>query len=214
MQPFDHAAFRSAPLVREPFDYLVLPGFIKPEALEEINADFPRITRPGSYPVCELFYGPAFADLIEALNSAELRLAFEDKFAIQLQARPTLITVRGQSGHRDGNIHTDSANKILTVLLYLNSQWEETGGCLRLLRSADDIEDVITEIPPVDGTLVAFRRSANSFHGHKPFLGPRRVVQFNWLTGQGSLAAATLRHRLSAWMKKLNVWSGERVAVR
>ncbi len=131
-----------------------------------------------------------------------------------MQDKPTLVTVRGQSGQRDGNIHTDSANKIITVLLYLNSHWEEMGGCLRLLRSGSDINDVITEVPPVDGTLVAFRRSDRSFHGHKPFIGPRRVVQFNWMTGQGSRTVANLRHRLSAWMKNLNVWSGDRAGTR
>jgi hypothetical protein len=123
-----------------------------------------------------------------------------------------MITVRGQCGLRDGNIHTDSVNKIITVLIYLNSHWEGTGGCLRLLRSGDNLEDVITEVPPLDGTLIAFRRSDNSFHGHKPFVGPRRVIQLNWVTGHRVKAFETLRHRATAWLKRLNIWSGDRAA--
>ncbi len=113
-----------------------------------------------------------------------------------------MITVRGRCGTRDGNIHTDAVTKIITVLIYMNPTWEQAGGCLRLLRSPNDIEDVIVEIPPVEGTLLAFRRSDNSWHGHKLFIGPRRVIQFNWVTTQGVERREVLRHRVSAWMKK------------
>ncbi len=212
MQEIDQAALRAAPLVREPFEYLIVPGFIRPWARAAINHDFPEVTKPGSFPIAELTYGPAFANFLDTLTSATFRAAFEEKFGLSLQGRATMVTVRGRCGLRDGNIHTDSVSKIITVLLYLNSHWEGTGGCLRLLRSAHDIEDVITEIPPLDGTLVAFRRSDNSFHGHKPFIGPRRVIQLNWVRGQGVKVFETLRHRATAWLKRLNLWSGDRAA--
>ncbi len=206
MPIFNLEALKRQPVMRQPFDYLVLPNFVNPEARPAINAAFPHIEKPGSFPISELSYGPAFAGLLDALHSDALRWALEDKFAVSLRNRPTLLTVRGWSGTRDGQIHTDSVSKVLTVLIYLNSNWQGTGGCLRLLRSASDIEDVVTEIPPVDGTLVAFRRSDNSFHGHKLFVGPRRVVQFNWVTGQRFKLIETGRHRLTAWFKKLNLW--------
>src|SRR5207302_5724927 len=126
----------------------------------------------------------------------------EDKFGIDLSGRSTMITVRGRCGTRDGNIHTDSLSKIITVLIYLNPHWEQPGGRLRLLRSPQDIEDVILEVPPTEGTLVAFRRSDKSFHGHKLFIGPRRVIQFNWVTDQGFQRREILRHRVSAWLKQ------------
>src|SRR5205807_10523891 len=106
-------------------------------------------------------------------------------------------------GTKDGNIHTDAVTKLITVLLYMNPGWEDSGGRLRLLRSPDSIEDVIVEVPPVEGTLLAFRRSDNSYHGHKPFIGPRRVIQLNWVTTRGTARREILRHRFSAWMKKL-----------
>jgi hypothetical protein len=212
MHELDLAAFRAAPLVRQPFEYLVLPGFVKASAREAINRDFPIITKPGSFPISELTYGPAFAEFLASLQGDAFRLAFEEKFGLSLAGRATMVTVRGQSGLRDGNIHTDSVSKIITVLIYLNSHWEGTGGCLRLLRSAYDLDDVIREIPPLDGTLLAFRRSDNSFHGHKPFIGSRRVLQLNWVSGQGVKAFETFRHRTTAWLKRLNIWSGDRAA--
>jgi hypothetical protein len=203
MQSLDLEAFRAAPLIREPFEYLVLPGFLKPQAAAAINRDYPVIENPGSFPVEELAYGPAFARFVETLQGPEVRAAFEEKFGIDLTGRPTMLTVRGRCGTRDGNIHTDATSKIITVLIYMNPSWEETGGCLRLLRSPTDIEDVLVEVPPREGTLVAFRRSDNSYHGHKLFIGPRRVIQLNWVTSRRTQRYENLRHRASAWVKRL-----------
>jgi hypothetical protein len=202
MHGLDLAAFRSTPLVRQPFHFLVVPGFIRPDARAAINADYPRIDDPGSFPAGELRFGPSFAALLDALRGPEVRAAFADKFAVDLRGRPTMITVRGRCGPKDGNIHTDAVTKILTVLIYMNPHWEQAGGRLRLLRSPHDIEDVLVEVPPTEGTLVAFRRSSNSFHGHKPFIGPRRVIQLNWVTDRFTERREVFRHRVSAWMKK------------
>jgi hypothetical protein len=206
MDAIDLAAFRAAVLTRQPFAYLVVPGFIKPAARAAINADFPHIEAPGSFPATELRYGPAFAALLQALTGAEVRAAFEDKFQISLKNRPTMITVRGRCGTRDGQIHTDAETKIITALVYLNPSWEEQGGRLRLLRSDHDLDDLLLEVPPMEGTLLAFRRNDCSFHGHKPFIGPRRVIQLNWVTSRLVKHSELMRHRLSAWMKKLQTW--------
>ncbi len=203
MSVLDLAAFGATPLVREPFDYLVLPGFVRPEALAAVNADFPRIDSPGSFPVEEFSCGPAFRSLLDELTGPAVRAEFEEKFWVDLRGRPTMLTVRGRCGPRDGSIHTDSANKILTVLVYMNPAWENSGGRLRLLRSATDLEDVVVEVPPTEGTLVAFRRGDNSYHGHKPFVGPRRVVQLNWVTARRVQRLENLRHRASAWVKRV-----------
>jgi hypothetical protein len=195
-------AFRATPLVREPFPYLIVPRFIRREALAGIHADYPRIDQPGSFPVGGLQYGPAFRRLLAALEGPEMRTAFAEKFQMDLTGRPTMVTVRGRCGPKDGNIHTDAATKLLTVLIYMNPAWEGSGGCLRLLRSPDDLNDVLVEIPPVEGTLVAFRRTENSYHGHRPFLGPRRVIQLNWVTSAAVRHRELARHQLSSWMKK------------
>lgn len=200
---FDLGRFRETPLNPEPFPYLIVPGFVRSENLEGIHADYPKVSRPGSFPLTGLRYGRNFAQLVEDLNSPQMREAFEEKFQISLVGRPTMTTVRGYCSPKDGRIHTDSATKIITVLLYMNPTWEESGGRLRLLRSGDNMEDVVEEVPPVEGTLLAFRRADNSWHGHKSFNGPRRVIQFNWVTSDDVVRREQRRHRVSAFFKNL-----------
>ena len=196
-------AFRATPLVKEPFEYLIVPGFIEPAAIAAINADYPKISARGSFPVDEVTYGPAFQNLLDELEGDDFREAFEDKFGVELTDRPTVTTVRGMCGPGDGQIHTDSKSKIITVLIYMNPAWEQPGGRLRLLNSGDNLNDVIAEVPPVAGVLLAFKRSNNSWHGHEPFVGERRVIQFNWLTSQGNRQIAMLRHHASASFKRV-----------
>jgi SM-20-related protein len=203
MDVFDYEALRNAPLERNPYEYVILPGFVKPEALAKINADYPRIDHAGSYPLASLEFGANFQVMVDALESDEFRKAFEEKFHVDLSGRPTTITVRGRSDTRDGNIHCDSESKIITILLYMNPGWDDSGGRLRLLRSRDDINDVAAEVPPSGGALVAFLRSDHSWHGHLPFIGERRVIQFNWVTGEGSQRFNLFRHRVSASVKQM-----------
>jgi SM-20-related protein len=209
----DLERFRTTPLSREPFEFLVVPEFVRVEARAAIDKDYPEVGRAGSFPLREVTYGPGFAKLIEEMRSEEFRKAFEEKFNIDLTNRPDMVTVRGRCSDKDGKIHTDSETKIITILIYMNSAWESPGGQLRLLRSGTNLEDVILEVPPTEGTLLAFRRSNNSWHGHKPFSGARRVIQFNWVTSQAVVRREQNRHRFSAWMKKLRgALSGEKQA--
>ena len=89
-------AFRTTPLVKQPFEYLIVPGFIGASALAEINADYPKISASGSFPVDEVSFGPAFQRMLDELESDEFREAFEEKFGIDLSGRPTVTTVRGR----------------------------------------------------------------------------------------------------------------------
>lgn len=199
----DIERFRAIPLNRDPFEYVVVPGFVDKQACAAINADYPEIESPGSLPLSQVSYGPAFGKLVEELEGPAFREAIEEKFGVDLRDRPTTITVRGRCSPRDGRIHTDSVTKIMTILIYMNASWEEGGGRLRLLRGPNDLEDYVAEVPPQEGTMIVFRRSDNSYHGHKPFSGPRRVVQFNWVTGSGSRRMAMMRHWLSARLKRM-----------
>ena len=108
---FDLAALRATPLTREPFEYVIVPGFIKSTARTAINADFPQITKPGSFPASTLSYGPAFQALLDELNGDAMRQTFEEKFDIDLTGRPTMTTVRGRCWEKDGHIHTDCAQQ-------------------------------------------------------------------------------------------------------
>ncbi len=191
------------PLETDPFEHLVVPNFIGPDALAKIGRDFPSVPGAGSHPPSELEIKGHFCGLIEELRSETFRKAVESKFSIDLCGFPTMLTVRGYLRAKDGAIHTDSKTKIITVLLYLNDRWDYDGGRLRLLRNGTDLDDCAVEIPPLGGTLLVFRRSDSSWHGHKPYDGPRRAIQFNWVTSQDVVEREQARHRFSTRLKKL-----------
>jgi hypothetical protein len=201
--PIDLDAFEAAPLAREPFAFAMVPRFIRPQAMAAINADYPLVTHPGSFPLPTLKYGPAFAALIGAIEGPQFTAAVERKLGVDLKGRPTMVTARGVSAARDGQIHTDSRTKIVTVLLYMNNAWEAPGGRLRLLRSPDNLEDMIAEVPPDEGTLLIFRNQPNAWHGFHPFEGPRRVIQLNWVTSKSVVRREQFRHKVSAFFKRL-----------
>jgi hypothetical protein len=195
-------ALERTPLERDPFEYLVVPSFLRADRFPEVIADYPAVPGPGSHPPAELDIRGHFAALIAELRGPEFRSAVERKFAIDLADRPTMYTVRGFVREKDGSIHTDSETKIITVLLYMNEDWQEDAGRLRLLRSATDIDDYVAEVPPNGGTLLIFRRSDRSWHGHKPTSGPRRAIQLNWVTSQAVVDHEQGRHRISTKLKK------------
>ena len=132
-----------------------------------------------------------------------MRDVFAAKFDIDLTGRPTMVTVRGQAQLKRRQHPYRHASKLITVLVYMNEAWEAPGGRLRLLRSPDNLDDVVTEVPPAAGTLLAFRVTKNSWHGHAPASGPRRVVQLNWVESEAVVRRERLRHGLSARVKKL-----------
>src|SRR5215469_15476896 len=119
---------RATPLCRDPFDFVVVEDFVRNDELRLAVADFPEIRAQGSFPVDVLRSGPAFARLVTALTGPALRAAIEEEFDIDLGGRPTMVTVRGRSDGKDGRIHTDSATKIITLLLYLNLGWYHAEG--------------------------------------------------------------------------------------
>lgn len=201
--PIDLDAFEAAAVAREPFAYAMVPGFVKVGAMPAINADFPLVSHPGSFPLPTLKYGPAFAALMDAIQGPEFTRAVERKLGVDLTGRPTMVTARGVSAARDGQIHTDSRTKLVTVLIYMNNDWEAKTGRLRLLRGPDNLEDVIAEVPPDQGTLLVFKNEPHAWHGFHAFEGPRRVIQLNWVTGKGVVRREQFRHRVSAFFKRL-----------
>jgi hypothetical protein len=203
MRYLDLAALNATPLKREPFDYVVVKDFVLAESAPAIGADYPTIDKPGSFALDDVEVKPGLQGLIDELEGPDFRAAVEAKFDLDLSACPTMYTVRGMCGEGDGQIHTDSKTKVITVLLYLNEAWAPDGGRLRLLKNGDDIEAVAEELPPDFGTLLIFRRSENSWHGHKPFAGPRRVLQMNWVTSGRVVAWQQFRHRVSAAVKRM-----------
>lgn len=199
----DFEALAKAPTAREPFQYFAAGNVLSDADLAAINADFPKIDKPGIFPLTSLDYGPAFAKLIEDIRSPRLAEVIGKKYGVDLTGLPLMITVRGQARAKDGKIHTDTADKVVTCLLYLNDKWDDGGGRLRLLRGGDNLEDYLVEIPPNGGTFASFKVSDNSWHGHKPFAGQRRYVMFNWVKSDAALTRQLGRHKVSAMIKKI-----------
>lgn len=208
MDVLDLDRLRAAPLASEPFDFIVVEDFVRAAALPAILADFPTVKAAGSFPLTGLDCGPAFFGLVAALTGPALRRTVAQKFGVDLDSRPTMLTVRAYGDARDGQIHTDSATKIITMLLYFNPVWEAPEGRLRLLRGPTDLDDYAREVVPLAGTMLAFRRSARSFHGHHPFIGERRSLQLNWVTDVAVVRRELARHRWSARVKAANPFRG------
>jgi SM-20-related protein len=195
---------RATPLERDPFEFVVVEEFVRRAALAALVAGFPSIRGSGSWPIESLECGEAFGGLAAALRGPDLARAVGEKFAIDLSGRPTLLTVRGRGDGKDGRIHTDSATKIITLLLYMNPVWDPAEGRLRLLRGSGDLDDYAREVAPLAGTMLAFRRSDRSFHGHRPYIGPRRALQLNWVRDSAVVRRELGRHRWSARLKALS----------
>jgi hypothetical protein len=200
----DLDVIKGAKVTREPFQFFAAAGVLSAVDLAAIRADFPDIRKPGIFPLSELSYGPALAQLVDDIQSPELEDIIAEQYDVELADKPLMITVRGQAQAKDGRIHTDTKAKFVTCLLYLNDVWDEGGGRLRMLRNPDNLDDYLAEVPPSGGTLASFLRAENSWHGHEPYVGERRYLMFNWMTSQAAMDRELGRHHFSATLKRIN----------
>ncbi|MGO9174202.1 MAG: 2OG-Fe(II) oxygenase [Rhodomicrobium sp.] len=197
------AALERIPVQASPFPFVIVPNFVDEHALHLVEKDYPSISQPGSFPLETLRFGPAFSKFMKELREPRFRDLLGDKLGIDLKRRPTTITVRGRAREKDGQIHLDSKSKLVTVLIYMNGKWEADGGRLRLLNSPTNLDDMVMEVPPARGTLLAFLNTQNAWHGHKSFCGERRVIQLNWVRDNWVVWREKARHSASAFFKTL-----------
>ena len=203
MWALNWARLEAAKLQTDPFEYVHVTEALTPQAAAKATDNFPSVPGAGSFSLMDAPPGPVLKQIIAELQSERFRSLMARLFDLDLAEAATMVTLRGESGPRDGFIHRDSKSKILSLLLYLNDDWQGGEGQLRLLRSRTDIEAVGAEIPASMGSLVVFRRSDNSWHGHTPYHGQRRVLQFNYVRGAQTSMVSNFRHRLSAMVKRL-----------
>ncbi len=168
MRHLDMEKLRNATRHSEPYEYVLVSGFLNPDSLRRVNDTFPTINSGGSFPVESLDANMIIKEVIEELDGEEFEGAVEKLFGVDLSGRPKMYSLRGYTRAKDGQIHTDSKDKIITVLLYLNQDWTQPGGRLRLLRNGRDVDNFAIEVPPDNGTLLIFKRSETSWHGHHP----------------------------------------------
>ena len=198
------SAIASAQPQRDPYPYILASGALSPDIAPELRNDFPDIKKSGYLPLSLLKRQGAFDALLHDLEGPEIAALLSDKLGLELRDKPRMITVRKWSAGNDGRIHNDGEAKIATSLIYLNENWPEgDAGRLRVLRSDQSFDDTAAEVPPVYGSFFAFARTENSWHGHKPFTGERRVIQTTWLRSWDDYDRKEKRGRFSLLLKGL-----------
>ena len=183
--------------------FAVKDVFLSKQDHKRISIDFPKIVQGGSFPSDSLSYGESIQSLLNILEGEQMRNILETKFQVDLKDKPVVSTFRGYSRMKDGKIHSDSKTKIITVLLYLNENWNKSSGLLRMLKEKDNIDNYITEIPASMGSMVAFKVTKNCWHGFIPYEGKRCSIQLNYLYKE-ALSIHKIRHNLSSFFKKLS----------
>jgi hypothetical protein len=198
----DIDAVRNAQLSHEPYDFFCGSNFLRQEAIAELREDFPDISKPGYLTVDEVSLKGRFRTLIAELEAPELTEVLSQKFGRNLHANPRLTTIMRRSQAKYGAIHTDSASKIMTLLVYMNDAWEaDQGGRLRVLYDDRHYEPYAFEVPPTMGHVFAFLRSDKSWHWHRPFTGERKVVQVAWVKDEAELNRKKKRNAVAQVFK-------------
>jgi hypothetical protein len=204
----DFAALEAAPVSSDPFRHILVPDFVPPAMLVRVHAGLPRGERGGSFPHEALRLGPEARAMVAEMEGPTLRAIIARKLDMALDDAPTMLTVRQYTRQKDGQIHTDSDAKRVTILLYLNPEndaFSQQDGCLRLLRGPNDLEDYAVEVPPTRGTLLVFPNGPTTWHGHRPYVGTRHSMQLNYMTNDSRARSELRRHKLSALVKRFSL---------
>ena len=115
---------------------------------------------PGYLTVDEVQLQGRFKTLIDELESDEFSQELSKKFGIDLTQYPRLTTIMKRSQPKYGAIHTDGPSKVMTLLVYMNDEWQaDASGRLRVLYNEKDFEPYAAEVPPTMGTVFAFLRA-------------------------------------------------------
>jgi len=188
-RPFDAGALTrdKVEVHTQPFSYVIRRDLLPASWRAPVAADFPKLKKAGFFPVNPEECGPSVSGVVDALVDPTFADALGECLGVEhLGQYPTIAHLRKWSKASDGSIHVDSKSKVVTALLYLNETWPDTSaGCFRILNSPASFDDLAApEVKPLYGTFLAFRRTDNSWHGHLPYEGERRVIQVAWLTSE------------------------------
>jgi hypothetical protein len=193
-------------MAHQPFPFLIASGTLADTKRDALRQDFPQYKEAGYLPYSEKECGPAVVELINEATSPQVADTLGDQLGIErLSQYPTMVTICRFLNRRHGSIHADGKAKIATALFYLNDTWEPTSdGCFRFLKGPDDIDDMVApELKPLYGNFAIFKRTDNSFHGHRPFEGERRVIQIAWVVSEEEKLRKTRTGRISRFLKRV-----------
>ncbi len=202
MNVVDLSSVKDAKYSNNPYDFILGSDFLQATAIDDLRRDFPAISKPGYLTVDEVQLQGRFKTLIDELEGPELTEALSSKFGQDLHRFPRLTTIMRRSQPKYGAIHTDGPSKVMTMLVYMNDAWQQDeGGRLRVLYDEKNFEPYALEVPPTMGTMFAFLRSDRSWHGHRPFVGERRVVQVAWVKSQADVDRKKKHNRMAQFFK-------------
>lgn len=196
-------ALKDAHFHEKPFPYLIVENILQPAFLNDVVDSFPILTKRGSFPLDTIQCEGRFKELMDELQDPRLKEIIGKRFNMNLEDKPSMITVRGYTTERDGHIHVDSVDKLITFLLYLNPNWKDPKGRLRLLYNKHDLNHYAAEVSPEAGQCLIFKVTPDCWHGHEVFTGERKSIQLNYVTSESASKRHLKRHRFSAFLKKL-----------
>jgi hypothetical protein len=202
---------RETPVTQEPYPFFVVRNAIPLGKARKVAEAFPEIDRPGAIDVDDTEFGPAFGSLLEELKGDEFRKLIAEKFDLDLDDKEIVINVRGHLRLGDGNIHTDTPAKLVTILLYFNEPGQANDTSLRILKNGRNLDDYAEEVAPDLGTMLVFKVTPNCWHGHKAVPGKRLSLQMNYLSGVKTFGKHQLAHRVVGRMKRKLGFYSERL---
>lgn len=161
----------------DPFPHTVIDGFLSPEEVAQINAEWPedwhkeagkgqqKWSREGLPPAALAVAQSIDVRLVEMLTGITGLFADPDLHGAGLHCIPRNGFLKM---HVDFNTHPKGWHRRVNVLIYLNEMWQDKwGGHLQLgLKPAK-------KIAPIGGRCVIFETNDQSWHGHpKPLACP------------------------------------------
>ncbi len=179
----DFERIRRAKVQNLPYPFFMVAGAFLGESGAQAAGASPAIDRPGVIAAHETSHGEPFDEFLAEIEGDRFQSLIAEKLEVDLAGAPTVVNVRGQARWTDGNIHTDSPTKAVTVLFYFNDEGEAPGTGLQILKGPSSLDDYVAEVPPTLGQMLAFKVTDNCWHGHPPFVGHRRSLQLNYLIG-------------------------------
>jgi hypothetical protein len=197
-------AFKHAAIARQPYSHFTGEGILNAEGVDALERDFPPLQNAGYLTLDEVKPTGTFAQFLDELQGDEVAAAVSDALGFDLRPRPRLVTIMRLCPKRAGRIHTDGKSKLATMLIYFNRQWPAgAAGAVRVLRDEHDFESGAAEVAPLMGNFLGFLRADNSWHGHLPFEGERRVVQITWLESAADVDRKRRDNALAQALKSL-----------
>jgi hypothetical protein len=179
---FDINELLSTPLVREPFEHVVVPRFVGQSSLDWIWKHWPDLGRSGGAPLEQIAANHPIRALIEQFEGEEFREAVELKFRIDLRSRRTVFRLSDRC-RGPWPIHVNPPPNLVSVLFYPNiadAGSDEAPAAVRFTRTQELLEPFVAEIPPIGGALAVFRCRPNAWHGRAPHFGRRLQLEMSW----------------------------------